>query len=548
MKKTVDIDLSADRLIAVAADMVDDHNYIKALKMLNKNAEEDGNDEDSLMLYAEIYDDLGLCEMCINGWFRYMDAALSESGMSECYEGLAVNYMNIDKPQFSAFYYNKLLFETRDLDEEARQSILKDFLSEEENPLKFVWPPRLADCSDLIREGVLNLKNGKFEKAEELFSQVHEDNPRYAEARNYVAMCKIISDRHAEAEEECLNILKKFPDNVQAMSTLTAVKCETGEIEQALELTDKLLKIKTDKQDEIFKIVTVCAENKLHSEAYKQILKLDGEIAFEKPVMFFKAVAAFNCGKLRESLNAFDDLVTLYPDAVTARYYYDKVRCGEFADELTYYYRLPQELREKALKFISDYIKLSLSEAKKFNRKPELYDCIKWCLDECGTDGDIKALAAQVSVRAGFDDIVREILLDAFADDALKIEALMRLARRNEDNEFGLTICHIYKYVPTHKLAIGRLKHKMFTEAYSGLLAHFAILDETNGDSLAHATEFVYDKLREEGRLGEVKNSDVLSAAIFALSGIDESNVTGKDIYKFFGVNPSAVYDLIGEI
>ena len=32
MKKTVDIDLSADRLIAVAADMVDDHNYIKALK------------------------------------------------------------------------------------------------------------------------------------------------------------------------------------------------------------------------------------------------------------------------------------------------------------------------------------------------------------------------------------------------------------------------------------------------------------------------------------------------------------------------------------
>ena len=289
MKKTVDIDLSADRLIAVAADMVDDHNYIKALKMLNKNAEEDGNDEDSLMLYAEIYDDLGLCEMCINGWFRYMDAALSESGMSECYEGLAVNYMNIDKPQFSAFYYNKLLFETRDLDEEARQSILKDFLSEEENPLKFVWPPRLADCSDLIREGVLNLKNGKFEKAEELFSQVHEDNPRYAEARNYVAMCKIISDRHAEAEEECLNILKKFPDNVQAMSTLTAVKCETGETEQALELTDKLLKIKTDKQDEIFKIVTVCAENKLHSEAYKQILKLDGEIAFEKPVMFFRS-------------------------------------------------------------------------------------------------------------------------------------------------------------------------------------------------------------------------------------------------------------------
>jgi len=548
MKKTVDIDLSADRLIAVAADMVDNHNYIKALKMLNKNAEEEGGDEDSLMLYAEIYDDLGLCEMCINGWFRYLDEASPDSPLSECYEGLAVNYMNIDKPQYSAFYYNKLLFESRDIDEETRAQILKDFLTEEENPLKFVWPPKLADCSETIKEGILKLREGDYEKAEEIFGQVHEDNPRYAEARNYVAMCKIILDKHAEAEEECLNILKKFPQNVQAMSTLTAVKCETGETKEALELTDRLLKIKTDNQDEIFKIVTVCAENKMHAEAYRQILKLYGEIAHEKPVMFFKAVSAYNCGKIAESLNAFDDLVTLYPDAVTARYYYDKVRGGECEKELTYYYRLPQELREKALKYISDYIKLSPREAKSFEGFFELYDCIKWCLDECGNDDEIKMLAAQVSVRAGFDDIVRNILLDAFCNDALKIETLMRLARRNEDNDFGLTIYHIYKCVPTHKLEIGRLKRKIFVEAYAGLLAHFGILDEDNGDSLAHATEYVYEKLCAEGRLNEVKKQDVLSAAIYALSGVDERNVTGTDICKFFGVKRSDVYNLIGEV
>lgn len=548
MQKIVDIDLSADRLIAVAADLVDDHNYIRALKMLNKNAREEGDDEDSLMLYAEIYDDLGLCETCINGWFKYMDTAMSDTVMSECFEGLAVNYMNIDKPQCAAYYYNKLLFESHDVDEETRAQILNDFLSEEENPLKFVWPPRLADCSEIIKEGVLNLRSGNYGKAEECFLQVHEDNPRYAEARNYIAMCKIICDRHGEAEQECLNILKKYPQNVQAMSTLTAVKCETGAVDEALNLTRELLKIKTENQDEIFKIVTVCAENKLHAEAYKQILKLDGEIAFEKAVMFFKAVSAYNCGKIKESLTAFDDLVTLYPDAMTARYYYEKIRSGEFADELTYYYRLPQELREKALKLISDFIKLPSREANRFGRRRDLYGCIKWCLDECGTENDIKALAAQVSVRAGFDDIVRDILLDAFADDALKIETLVRLARRNEDNEFGLTVYHIYKCVPTHRLALGRLKRKIFLEAYSGLLAHFAILDEDNGDSIAHATEYVYDKLEGEGRLNEVKDAEVLSAAVFALSGVDESAVTGKDIYKFFGVDPSAVYDLIGEI
>ncbi|MDE6355685.1 MAG: tetratricopeptide repeat protein [Clostridia bacterium] len=548
MKKTVDIDLSADRLIAVAADLVDDHNYIRALKMLNKNSREEGDDEDSLMLYAEIFDDLGLCEKCINAWFRYMDEASSDEGMAECYEGLAVNYMNIDKPQFSAFYYNKLLFETHDVDDETRADILKDFLSEEENPLKFVWPPKLADCSEIIKEGIAHLRAGDYEKAEEAFNKVHEDNPRYAEARNYIAMCKIICDKHNEAEQECLNILKKFPENVQAMSTLTAVKCEVGETNEALALTDRLLKIKTDNQDEIFKIVTVCAENKLHAEAYRQILKLYGEIVYEKPVMFFKAVSAYNCGKLKESLNAFNDLITLYPDAMTARYYYDLVRGGDFKGELTYYYRLPQEIRESSLRLISDFIKLPQSGVKSFKLKRELYGCIKWCLDECGNDDEIKMLAAQVSVKAGFDDVVRDILLDAFCDDALKIETLVRLARRNEENEFGLTVYHIYKCVSTHKLAIGRTKRKIFVDAYAGLLAHFGILGEENGDGIARAAEFVYDKLEVEGRLNEVKSQDVLSAAIFILSGVDERNVTGKDICRFFGVKHADVYNLIGEI
>ncbi|MDE6791259.1 MAG: hypothetical protein K2J61_06005, partial [Clostridia bacterium] len=67
MNKTDRIDLSADRLISIAADCVEDHDYIAALKMLNKNAVLNGNDEDSYMLYAEAFDYMGLYEKCING-------------------------------------------------------------------------------------------------------------------------------------------------------------------------------------------------------------------------------------------------------------------------------------------------------------------------------------------------------------------------------------------------------------------------------------------------------------------------------------------------
>ena len=73
MSKTVKFDLSSARLLGIASDMVEEHNYIGALKMLNKNSDLNYNDEDSYMLYAEIFDDMGLYEKCVNNWFKYID-------------------------------------------------------------------------------------------------------------------------------------------------------------------------------------------------------------------------------------------------------------------------------------------------------------------------------------------------------------------------------------------------------------------------------------------------------------------------------------------
>ena len=157
MKKTIDIDLSSDRLIAVAADLVDEHNYISALKLLNKNADMHFNDEDSYMLYAEIFDDVGLFEKCVNSWFKYMDCTFSDD-FTEAYEGLAVAYMNLGNEHFSAYYYNKLLMDANDIDPEMRGEIMNSFLSREPNPLKFVYPPKLADCSGIISAGVASMR------------------------------------------------------------------------------------------------------------------------------------------------------------------------------------------------------------------------------------------------------------------------------------------------------------------------------------------------------------------------------------------------------
>lgn len=552
MKKITGIDLGGDRLISLAADLVDNHNYIKALKMLNKNAEINGNDDDSLMLYAEIFDDMGLYEKCVNGWFKYMDEA-DFADMSDCYEGLAVSYMNLGNEHYSAYYYNKLLSESDDVDVDMREQILKDFIGEEENPLRFSYPPSLEDCSEYLSDGVTHMKSGEFDKAVEDFEKVGEGNPKYLTARNYIAMCKIISDRCDEAEQECIKMLEKFPGDVQAMTTLAAVKTEAGKREEAFALAKKLLSMDISDPESIYKIATVCCENSMHEEAYGLFCKLGGELEYDMNIMYFRAVAAFNSGKYEECFDAFDRLCTIYPDAVTAKYYYRLAR--EMKDsgdikELSYFYRLPDEVRESSVKLLAAYMRLSHTAAKKLTEEVDLTECVKWCFDETEGSGsaELRLLAAQVAVKADLDDVVRDILLDAFADDKMKIDVLISLAERNRFDCFGVVICNVYKRVSTSELSIGRLKKKFFVQAYARLVAHFSVLEDEYGDEFAEAAESLYERLAEQGRLDEAKNLEVLTATIYYLSEVNAAGIEGDKIYSFFDVTEEDIKRLAGEI
>ncbi len=192
MAKILNFDLSEERLLCMAEEMVDEHNYIAALKMLNKNAGINGDSDRSLMLYAEIFDDMDLYEKCVNGWYKYLDYAedADPEDLSDCYEGLAVAYMNLGDQARSAHYYHKLLTGTEGIDEDMREQILSDFLAMDENPLKFAYPPEIADRTEFIKNGIEHMKQNEYELAVAEFDMVEERNPKYNTARNYIAFGK----------------------------------------------------------------------------------------------------------------------------------------------------------------------------------------------------------------------------------------------------------------------------------------------------------------------------------------------------------------------
>lgn len=555
MKKTDAIDLSADRLISIAADSIEEHDYIKALKMLNKNAVLNGNDEDSYMLYAEAFDDMGLYEKCVNGWFKYIDYAADGADLAEAYEGLAVSFMNLRQESFAAYYYNKLLMETdEELSPQSRQEIINSFLSVEKPALRFAWPPHLADFSQEMEKGLELMRAEDFEGAIREFDKVSEGNEKYFAARNYIAMCNIIADKEEEAEAECVRILERDPDNVHALTTLSAVKGQQKKREEARELAYRLLKINPQDSEDLYKIATVCCENGLHAEAYDIFCRMDERFAYDCSFLFFKAVSAYNCGKIDKSLETFDTLLTIYTNAVTADYWYFTVQKEKKKDpadrmELEYFYRLPRSECEANITLLSAFTRLSDANARIVMENADISGAIHWCLDEgdLNSSEELKLLGAFSALKGGLDDTVRDILLDAFMPDNVKMELLSGIAQKNLDGVYGITVCNMYRRINLIKIEVGRKKRKTFLQAYGLAISRFAVLDETYSAKIAAAAELLYTDIGEKGKLDECRSVPDLAAAIILYAGLKEDALTDGQIFAFFGANAEKVNKLLGD-
>lgn len=557
MAKIDSIDLSKERLLDLASYYMEQHNYVGALKLIRKNEEQNGLDDDTYMMYAEVYDDLELSEECINSWFRYLDSA-EDPDLAEAYEGLAVSFLHMGEEDYAAYYYDKLLKVTQKMSEEVREEIIDCFIKNDDSPLKFAYPPEKMDVEDIIDEGLEYIRDNEFKKAVKTFSEVPPAHKKYLQARNHIAMTHILSGDCAKAEKECKRILAQDNSNVQALTTLAAVKNEQDKPDEALEITRELLALNVTDMEDIYKVATVCCENKLHDEAYKLFCKLDESILIkDRGLLFFKAMAAYNSGRGQECTEALDLILTLYPDAVVAAYYrtYVMEHPAEDKDraELDYYYRLPDDMRKKNIALITLLFRLKESHVKKLQEEVDALACIKWSFEEGDKVGDgteLQTVASICAVKLGYDDYVRELLLDAFLPDEIKSTMLHFLCERNKKDIFSFVYDMGYKVIELDHVKLGNKKRKMFLCAYAMLIGRLGVLDPDSAPDFARECERIYAILKENDKLDLCIDENTLAAAIFLESGMYEKLNLEKvmDIEDYFGVNYKNLLALLNEL
>ena len=543
------IDFSRKRFAGLADKYYNEGKYVSALRMAYKELEAYGGDGDVFVRLSDIYEAMSLQGSAINWWFRFLDIA-EEEDLPDIYEGLAVNYLNVGQENPSAYYYNKLIDADDTLPEETKLDIVEAFSAQKKNKLRFVYPPRLADYSKEFNLGSKALKLGDCERAIEEFSKVEKGSKQYVQAKEMQAVALLLSDNAKEAERTCDELLKDEPNDVRILATLAAIYLEQNRSEESKAIALKLSELNLTDTEELYKVATVCCENDLHEEAYKKFCILDKKMPYDGRMLYFKAVSAYKCGHIEDAERTLDELCSIYPDAEVAKYYLKAIRNyrdgSEPAPELIYFYHLPQEEREHRCQSLLQIGKMPKDEAQLFGLLALHDGYFAWCFDEMdGGDHDLQYLGLVTAVHVRADEFIQDVLLDYEVADVLKVETVRLLLERNEEAEFGIVLCNIYKRVFLPRVSIGRKRHRKFVEAYAKLASKFLMINDNYGDKIRLATETLYTALSEYNSLDLVDNTDDLACAIFIISGLKELGNNPATIAAAFDANVAKVQVLL---
>ncbi len=549
--KTAKIDFSQKRLASLADKYYNEGKFLSALRLAYKELELYGGDGEVYARFSDIYEGMDLHGSAINFWFRFLDEA-NEEDLPDIYEGLAVNYLHLGNETQAAYYYNKLIDADDTLPNETKMEIVQAFAKDKRDKFRFVYPPRLADFSREIDAGSNALKTGNCKRAIELLSIVEKGSKNYAEARELQAVAYLLDGDTDSAKRACEELLAETPNDVRLLATLAAVYLEEGQTEKSKALALQLCDMRQENTDEMYKVATVCCENGLHEEAYKKFCQMEDKVPFDGRMLYFKAVAAYKCGKLDEAEKVFDTLCTVYPDAEVAKYYLQNLRAYKVAleedenaekpIEPTYFYHLPAKEREERCRTLIHIGKCAKDEAQLFGLIAWHDGYFRWCFDEMdGTDHDLQylALATAAHVRAG--DFLREVLLDSEVLDILKVETLRMLIERNEDMEIGIVLCHIYRRLYLQRLEIGRKKRKRFIEAYAQVASKFVVVSDNHGKKIKNAAEKLYRDLEKHGALDLVDRAEDCACAIFLKSGLKELRGNVEEVAGAFTADGAKV-------
>ena len=538
-------ELNEETLLDSAESRFQAGDYFGALTVLNNYSRRFPPCADAEALYADVYEGMELWQLAADAWFRFLDVC-NEADFAEGYEGLAVAFMNQGNELQSALYYQRAVSEGKEIEPEELAAF-GDLVERNQKPrLRLVSDD--APAPETLSEGLSCMKAGELKKAREVFLSVGEESSDHPAAAGLAAMCALMLGDEAAAKEESEALLEAYPEDVQALTTACAVYGASEEHDRAKEVAKRLVGLKTDRTEDLYRIATALCETGLDEEAFEKLSVLTERLPYDENVLWFYAVAAQRTGRTEQAVAALETMTTVYPRKAVARYFLERLR-GRGEDEplaMNYYYRVPEDEYTTIADFLLAATTVDDETAKRLAALPELGEFFRIAFDEMeGRDEKLQALAVRVAVRTRSDAFLREVLLDGSLEEYVKISILHELTMRNAEDSFGVVVCNLYREFFTHKIDIGPKKRAAFLKAFADVYAKFALLGDENEGKICAAAEDLYATLEEADALSYCDDRAEIAAAIYRESRLRGGEHSLDKIVELFDANRFTTQEIL---
>ena len=317
-----------------------ENNIVDALELMRSAVEKSPDNPEYKLDLAELY-----CEMGCHGQSSrlLLDMLMRADGPSECYYGLALNYLGMNDVPAAM----KLLRLYARLDPEGARS-------EEVRQLK----AELALYSEMERYGDRKTRRGwrvadraceamkldMPDRACRLFEQSLAMASEQYDMRALYAMALLMRGDAVAARREAERAAEGYPPSARALCVCAQVYGLLDETETAVELVNRAVAAEPENQELRLLVYTMGAVQ-MHREAADLARLALQDAPFDRDMMHMRAIALKHLGTPDAELAPFwARILRIDPEDSVAQFYLDAARRGELDQStLDYGYQVPRE-------------------------------------------------------------------------------------------------------------------------------------------------------------------------------------------------------------
>ena len=471
MDKILNFKRDKETYSKIAQKRMDDGDLIGALSCFFSSLKQEFS-IDTVKDIAYVYSQINLYELSNKYWYLFLSKA-PKNRVAEAYEGLGINYI-FEEDLRTGNYYLGLISKKKLMDDD--NPVEDDFIEKmseyfsRTQKLKVVYPPESADYGEELFNGRFALANADYKKAIEFFSAVPKGCKQYNESREELATAyylagefekgvKVVKENIAEKGETLSDTCK--------LSQIYKAMAEEGENakyyeEKAAYYYNKAKEIGDKNLSETFKLSFTAFEQRDDKTALRCMEKITADRKYDANMFFYYAVSLLNNGFIEKSYDTFNYARRIYPFSDVINYYADKVgeilRTGCDKDKIIpakYRFAIPQKEADKRVKIITE------RELKKggdrSGKDKKLLSYLKWGL--YSNDKQIEDICAFFLMYSEYEeaiDLLKEKLLDVFADNDLKRSIVYYLIYLGENEKISCVVNKIFISIKPQKLKCGR--------------------------------------------------------------------------------------------